>query len=579
MSASDKKQQRKAQLADGLTQRQQKEQTEVAAAKKKKTIYTVVGVVCAAAAVALLVWNNAGSFRYGAAAATVDGVEYKVSDLQYYYVSARNYSNYLYSMYGASFGYDATINDGAQWANEAEGQTYADSFRESALNSLKQTAALCAAAKEEGYTLSEAGQKQIDDQLAQIDAVCAQNGLTRSGYFAQVYGKGVTEKVFLRNLTNDTLASEYANYHQENISYEDDALQAYYEENPDSLDSYDYRVFPIDGTALSTTDAEGNSVDPTDEEKAQAMADAKEKADQAVAEIEAADDREQAFIDAAPKYVADTVKDAYAEAGYSLQEEVRGVDLSRSSASISQWLMDSARKKDDVTAIETTTGYQVVLFLDRYLVEDPTVDIRHILIRAETSDDAATNTQGVKIPTQEQMDAAKAEVQTILDQWNAMSDEEKTPEAFGKLAEEHSDDGGSNTKGGKYQYVYKGQMVANFDAWIFDSSRKPGDVGMVENSGDDATYYGWHLIYFEKEEEPYWKGAAIEAKQQNDHSEWLTALTDATTAEVADGMQYVGEPNTAQPTPSATPAGSAEPQSSESPAESGEPQPSESPAA
>ena len=33
-------------------------------------------------------------------------------------------------------------------------------------------------------------------------------------------------------------------------------------------------------------------------------------------------------------------------------------------------------------------------------------------------------------------------------------------------------------------------MVTNFNDWIFDASRKPGDTGIVESD------YGYHIIYF-----------------------------------------------------------------------------------
>ena len=33
-------------------------------------------------------------------------------------------------------------------------------------------------------------------------------------------------------------------------------------------------------------------------------------------------------------------------------------------------------------------------------------------------------------------------------------------------------------------------MVESFDAWCFDSSRKPGDTGIVK------TNYGYHVMYF-----------------------------------------------------------------------------------
>lgn len=551
MSASDKKQQRKAALVEGLTQKQRQEQLQAKAAKQKKTVYTIIGVACAVVAVALLIWNNMGTWQershQGATAAIVGDENYSVADLQYYYNNVRN-SYYQYaSMLG--YNYDTTVSEGAQWYDEAENKTYADFFRESALNNLKQTAVLCAAAKAEGYTLSEEGQNTIDNNLSQINVVCAQYGLTRSSYFSQQYG--VSEKVFLRNFTNDVLADEYSQAYQDRISYDDAALKEYYNDHASELDSYDYRIFTVDGS-VPTTDADGNTVEVTDEQKADAMAQAKAQADMAVAEISAADDVEEAFINAAREYVSDDYKEAYALEGYSLNRGIPGSILSSNGAAVFPWLSDSARKSNDVTAIETATGYQIVLFLDRYLVTDPTVDVRHILIQADIAD-------GATEPTQEAMDAAKAEAQSLLDQWNAG---EKTADSFAELANEHSDDGGSNTNGGLYTYVYKNQMVPNFNDWCFDPARKPGDAGLVENNGDGG-YYGWHVIYFDKENGVYWEKTATSAKQSTDHSEWLTSLTDAAEAVAANAMKYVGPANTAVPT---TPA----PAESETPTESPE---------
>lgn len=577
MSASDKKQQRKAALVDGLTQKELKERRDAQAAARRKTIYTIIGVVCAVAVAALLIWDNIGNFtgrpNTSAVAATVNGVDYKVSDLQYHYARARLEEYYNYSFYaqiGAAYPYNPYLSDGAQWYNEAEGLTYADYFRDRALALLKEDAALCAAAKAAGYTLSEEGQATIDSQLNQMDAYRSQYGLSRTAWLAQQYGSGVTEAIFLRNLTNELLADEYEKYHNEQITYDDASLQEYYKDHTDTLDSYTFRVFPISGVAANPTDENGNplknedgtTVTATDEEKAAAMAQAKEKAEQAVAEIQEAEDKEQAFIDAAPKYVADSVKEAYKNSSYTLQKEIAGSMVT--GASYGEWLSDSSRQKYDVTYVETSTSYFVVMFLDRYLVQEHTVNVRHILIQPETSPDAEANSSNVKIPTQEQMDAARAKLQTILDEWNALPADEKTPVKFGELAEEYSADGRDgtgnlSTPGGRYTYVRKGDMVANFDAWIFDSSRQSGDVGMVENSGDSARYYGWHLIYFEGIEEPYWKKTATEAKQANDQAEWKNGLIDSVTAAKADGMKYVGQENTAQPSATPTPAESETP--------------------
>lgn len=560
MSASNKKQQRKAAMAEGLTQRQLKEQAEAAAAKRKKTAYTVVGVVCAVAAVALLVWNNFGSWtersHQNAVAATVGGVDYTVAALAYYYAGAMNTEASMYQYYsqlGISSPYNPYADAGAQWQDEANGVTYADYFRQEALDSLQQTAAICAAAKAEGYTLSEAGQQQITDQLAQIDVVCAQNGLTRGAYFSQVYG--ISEKVFVRNYTNDVLADEYATYHNDSITYTDADLQAYYKEDPDNLDSYDYRSFFISGDAADPTDengeplvdADGNTITASDEEKTAAMEAAKAATDEAVAAIEASEDREAAFIAAAPQYVSETVRDAYSSPEYSLSEGVLGNNLTRSSSAIATWLMDSGRKSGDVTAIESTNstsgnGYFVVMFLDRYLDEDNSVNIRHILIKAETTEEDQLDDNQQPIPSQEALDAAKEKAQALMDEWQAG---DKTAESFGILANANSDDPGSNTRGGRYAYVNEGDMFAGFNDWIFDPARKSGDVGLVENP--QSGQQGWHVVYFEGTDGS-WKDVAETAKANADQSAWLTSVTEGVEAVATDGMQYVGSANTAVPT-------------------------------
>jgi len=82
---------------------------------------------------------------------------------------------------------------------------------------------------------------------------------------------------------------------------------------------------------------------------------------------------------------------------------------------------------------------------------------------------------------------------------------EKTEEAFAKLADELSDDGGENKNGGLYEGIEKGKMVEPFENWVYDKDRKAGDVDLV------MTEYGWHVMYFVKQhEEPAWKVSARE---------------------------------------------------------------------
>lgn len=560
MSASDKKQQRKAAMAEGLSQKQQREQNEARAAKQRKTIYTVIGIVCAVLAVALLVWNSwsgiSDKLHNNAVAATVDGVDHTVGDLQYYYSNARQafyYNNYYYIMYGL-VNFDPNVEDGAQWYNEAENKTYADYFRESALSSLKEISALCAAAKADGYTLSEEGQASIDSSLAQYEAYRIQSGMSWDNYLARVFGTGVTKDVLIRNMTNSTLASEYYQHHADGIEVDEAAIQDYYTNNVNDLDSYTYRYFFVNGTAPSTVDEEGKTVAATDEEKEAALSEAEKKANAAVAEIDAAEDKEAAFIAAAPNYVGESYKAAYEnDPDYSLQYAVIGDLLTQNASSYATWLQDKDRKENDVTAIKTSSGYFVVMFLKREVDNTPAANVRHILVLTDTTG-ATKDENGYDIPTQSARDAAQAKAQELLNQWKAG---EATEESFAALAEEHSEDSRNsetnalNAEGGLYESVNRGDMVRNFNDWVFEPGRQVGDVGLVENVG---RYSGWHIIYFSGVTGvPHWRSIAEENTKASIQSDWSNGLTEACEAVEAAGMQYVGSANTATPTPTASP--------------------------
>ena len=533
MSASREKRERRKDLDGALTQKQIKDRKEAAAHKRKVVAYWIIGVVVVIAVAALLTWNS-GIFQRRAVAATVGDRQYTAAEVSYYYYQTRNYE-YQMAQYGLS-SYDPSIADSEQVYDEESGKTYQEYFQEQALESLKQLTALLDAAGAEGYTLSADGQAAIDSTYETIDQVCSQYSITRSSYLTQTYGKYMTEGVFKTVLTNAVLADDYSSSHQDSLTYEQADLDAYYDENSGSLDSYDFRTFFISGTPETKTDEDGNTIEATDEETEAAMEEARTKAEQAVEEITSADDREAAFIEAAPKYVAEASRESYEEdPDYSLNSGTLGSSIS---STYSEWLMDEAREAGDVTTIESSTGVYVVLFLDRYLDESNTVDIRHILIKAELADEDDPLTEDVdetSVPTQEALDAAKAEAESLLAQWESG---DKTAESFGALANEYSDDTGSNTNGGLYNNVREGQMFDAFNEWIFDPARQSGDTTVLENP--QSGQQGWHVIYFQGEAAPYWQAVAESALRSNDQSAWLEDLLANYEATAESGMANVG---------------------------------------
>ncbi|OIQ21789.1 MAG: peptidylprolyl isomerase [Flavobacterium sp. MedPE-SWcel] len=116
-------------------------------------------------------------------------------------------------------------------------------------------------------------------------------------------------------------------------------------------------------------------------------------------------------------------------------------------------------------------GYQK---LTKMIARKPgsTAKVSHILVTFE----------GTKAPKPSEMtkEEAKAKADDILKKVKA------NPDSFAQLAKENSEDPGSKDKGGIYDNVSKGQMVPEFDAFLFDN--KIGEVGVVE------TDFGYHVI-------------------------------------------------------------------------------------
>lgn len=143
----------------------------------------------------------------------------------------------------------------------------------------------------------------------------------------------------------------------------------------------------------------------------------------------------------------------------------------------------------------------------------PSVAVRHILVKAEAAEDGTY--------TDEAKEAAKARAEEILKEWE---DGDKTEESFAALAEQYSEDTGSNTNGGLYENVLQGQMVEEFDAFCFDESRKSGDTGVVY--GESTSYAGYHVMYFVGEGDPETNETGRNYIASEKMNTWLTELTE-----------------------------------------------------
>lgn len=539
MSASREKKDRKELLSQGLTERQKREQQEASKKRMRTIAYSVVGAVIVVLVAALLIWNS-GIIQRNSTALTVNGKRYSPADVSYFYMRALSsawdneqvYANY-YEQLGLEYttSFDPQSNLKTQWVDAEKTQSFHDYFLNSAKEALRETVALYDAAMAEGYVLP---QEDLDAMEANYESLKSQADASYStvpAYLKLIYGRIMTESVYRRNVELSSVAVSYYNAKTGAMGdYTDEDIMAYYQENPQDLDSYSFERCYIDGTASNPVDENGEpllneageTVTATEEDRTAAMAAAKAQAEAMVAAVRAGGN----FATIAPDYVAQADVETYSQAGATANFTL-GNELS--STFYGDWLTDSARKAGDVELFEGSTGYFVVQYNSRELDNTETVDFRHILFMAETDEDATE-------PTQAQMDAARVKAQNALDTW--LSGDEPTAASFGELADELTEDYGSMGSGGLYTKVNNGDMVPGINDWIFDPARKVGDTTLAENFGS-GNYYGWHVVYFAGTNVPAWRSIAESNKLSDETSAWLDSIKEGYEVTDGRGLNYV----------------------------------------
>ncbi len=518
MSASREKKLRQEQAASGTPDPKKVREEEARAQQRRSNrLYGIIAAAFILVAAVVLIWNS-NVIQRSATALTVDGEKYTAAQVDYFYHSLYNnlrnsqYASYM-SLASATDLTTATLTDMDKMVlGVADDMTWDAYLKNTAADNIKQVAVLGKAAKEAGLAFTGEMQDEVNATLKQIKEAAKSNGVSVGSYIKAAFGKNMTMPILKSILKATTLAYHFDKDYEEKLVYSDDQLEASYAENAKSFDVVSYEVIYFTGSASSTTDADGNTVAPTEEESAAAKAKAKENAEEALRRYQAGESL---------KDIAESMD----KASYSAPTAA-----TYNSGVLGDWIFDPQRQEGDVSLLESDPNQYLAVFHERGRNDYNTVDVRHILFLADTSSlDAKSETYEKDV--QVIKDTAKAKADDALAQWLAG---ERTEESFAALAAELSEDPGSKDNGGLYQEVYHNEMVQAFNDWIFDESRKVGDTDIVE------TNYGFHVMYFSGENIPYWKVQIRNFLRESDHSEWLNGLLDGVTVETASGMKYVG---------------------------------------
>ena len=577
----------------------QRRQEEEKKAKKEKTIIKTGCILAVIICVCIAAWKFYDNYqeKHGPYI-TVGDHEIQKAEFDYYYYSSLNSFASTYGSYLSYFGLDTSKPLDQQQYSDT--MTWDDYFQQQAVNQLKNVYALTDEANEKGFEYDATS--DYDDMVSSIQSYAEQQGVSEDEYCKSVFGSDATLEGIKPYVEMSGLASAYYNDVQDNIEVTDDEINTYYDENKDNYDSVDYRVCKIEAdmpeeetedeteaqtetvaessseTAVTESQTETESETMSAEEseaaakaeeeaKAAAMAEAKAKADDMLSKITDEASFEKVYGD----YATDASTD-------SLNTDKKKSSISPTD--VANWLFDADRQAGDTTVIEDTANnaYYVVYFKDRYLDHTKTVDVRHILISADTAstDTAETEetetaaagetetaeTESAEAQEQAKEDAkaaAKIKAEQILDDWK---NGDATEDSFAELAKTYSDDSGSNTNGGLYEAVKEGQMVTNFNDWIFDASRKPGDTGIVESD------YGYHIIYFVGDNKEEWYVNIKDTITSNKLNDYMADLTaDVEVKDSRHHVAYLHETEAATETASDTAASTESAAASESAAE------------
>ena len=501
MSASREKKKRQENGAvDPKTARQAEQR---AAEKKSNILYGTLAVVFVVVAVLLVVYNS-GIIQRNQTAVIIDGQKHNVAETAFYYQSA--YQNFLSSQNGYLYTALGMLDTNKPLSEQSydEEQTWEDYFKNMAVENMKFVQASIKAAKAEGMSLDSEDNKTFTDAVNARKSEASSYGYTYKAYLNAMFGAVMTPSIYESCLKDQLLASKYASAHYDGLSYTEEEIQTYYEENKNSYDLVDGAYVTVSGTPETKTDDDGNTIEATDEEKAAAMEEAKQTAEEILEAYKDGGDLEKLAEDHGASYFANDA-------------------MNNSSDAAVTWLFDANRKAGDADVVEGTSSYYVALFNSRQRDETLDYNFRHILVNKDSLELA----EGEEA-TEEQM---RTKAQEILDSWDG------TEDGFAKLANENSKDGGSNTNGGLYEDVVKNQMVAAVQNWCYEDGRKSGDSGIVYNSSTGA-----HVMYFVGYgDTQYWHYACENMLRSNAQTEWETELTNSVTAELDEGgMKAIG---------------------------------------
>ena len=475
-------------------------------AVKKVIAIVLVAVITLGAAYGIL--DYAGVVNKAVQVGYVGNENISFSEYIYYYNRAYTtlYNNeQYYQYYGYQYaGYDITKAPQDQekdFTDSATGETmkWTEYLHNQAVDMAQMYLAFYQEAVKLGLELTDADKATIDKNIEDLREQAAQTGTqgasgdTVKGYSLNAflrlqYGNGINESFLRKQMKIETLAKKYNDTKLDEFAggYTAEEVKAVFDKTPEDYTFVDIRFYQFSKEELKQEDKETK-----DELKArQEKADKEVKAN-AQAMYDAITD-EKSFVAQATKYNKtegyDANNDTLLKSVAKSSVNGNSNNLEAINADLAKWAFDKNVKAGDKKMVsDDKAGTYYIALMVNPAHDVKTVDVRHILFMT-------TDSQTGEALSDDKIKQAETNAKKALADWEAG---DKTEDSFAQYATDLSEDTGSASNGGLCENTLPGQMVAEFDEWIFDASRKEGDTEIVK------TQYGYHVMYFVKSNDSY----------------------------------------------------------------------------
>ncbi len=358
----------------------------------------------------------------------------------------------------------------------SEEYTWLDYFLFYVSDALKQQIVMAEAALGAGFELSEEDLQHIEDQISYVDEKAANGGNSTDYLIKNTYGECVNESTLRKCLQLTNLAKKYTDHLVGTYTFTDKEFEDYFEANKKDLLSFSYIRYQVLDAELS------NSA----------------KADFTAAKTE------EEFVSVIKKYASETVYDADEEYLTNLLKDcyVYGAAYTEDSE-FADWAFEKDRKAYDVYTEELEDGRLMAA------MALPASDeaISEVLWRDITP---VHNIESIYFAESvyETADAAKEKAEEVFKTLDKNSD-------FSQLIEEYA--------GGSTSNLIKGASPGAIEDWVFDESRKTGDIGIVT-----VKNAGTYIIRLLEDGIPAWKTFTLQGMSDAKFNAYMEDLLEST---------------------------------------------------